>query len=127
MPTRKSPSPNAHGLPSGLRVTLATAKTWQDEKFCLSVACPWCGKTPEDKAHVLSCSDPSAMQVWEMSLKHLKEWLKTQTTYQPITEAILNGLAQWRNPSTQPLNPRLDGWMDQDQIGWSGMLDGWVA
>jgi len=67
------------------------------------------------------------MQVWEMSLKHIKEWLKSQTTYQPIAEAILHRLVQWHNPSTQLFNPTVDGWMDQEQIGWSRMLDGWVA
>jgi len=96
-------------------------------KFHSSAVCPQCGATQEDKAHVLSCSDPLAMQVWKTSHQHLKEWLKTQTTYQPISEAILHRLVQWCNPSTQPLNPRTAGWTDQDQIGWSRMLDGWVA
>jgi len=63
-------------------------------KFQSSAACPRCGETLEDKAHVLLYGDPSATQVWEASLKKLKEWLKSQTTYWLIAKAILQGLAQ---------------------------------
>jgi len=96
-------------------------------KFCLLAACPYCGIMPEDKAHVILCEDPAAMQVRETSLKHLKEWLKSQQTYRSIAEALLQGLAQWHNSSTLQTNPLAKGWVDQMHIGWNGLLDRWVA
>jgi len=85
---RKSLSPNEDGLPSGPQATSVMERIWPDgSSICLT--CPQCGKMLEDKAHVLLCGNSSVMQVWEMSLKHLKEWLKSQTTYRLIAEAIL--------------------------------------
>jgi len=96
-------------------------------KFHLLAACPRCRVMLDNKDHVILCPNPSLMQVWEMSLKQLKEWLQSQNTYWPIAEAILQGLTQWCNYSMLPTTPMVDGWADQEKIGWSGLLDGKVA
>jgi len=49
---------------------------------------------PEDKLHVIQCSNPKTVQSWAASLEKLWEWLKSQNTYKPIIEAIIQGLLQ---------------------------------
>jgi len=123
---RNFPLPSDHGLPSGPWATSALERTWSDgssghQQHALGVARP-------QKTKIMCCYVVILWtQVWEASLKQLKEWLKSKTTYWPITEAILQGLAPWCNPSTAPLKSTVKGWVDQEQIGWSGMLDGWIA
>jgi len=55
-------------------------KNMQRWQFQSSVQCPRCSHPLEDKEHVLTCLDIKACKKWELSLKQLDDWLKSEGT-----------------------------------------------
>jgi len=73
----------------------------------------------KDKLHVIHCPDHIAMQLWETSVQHLWEWLKSQQIYKPTSESNLQGLSQWHNHPqlSNQVHSLAKGWVNWGHIG----------
>jgi len=95
---------------------------WDVDKF------PLCG-APEDASHVYVCTSSGSSMIWDSSLSVLQAWLDNQNTDTAIILALLQGLREWRGhhdhrPLLQPAQLSVD---QQTDIGWSLLLEGWLA
>jgi len=95
--------------------------------FRLSTHCPRCDKEVEDKAHITQCPNAEATSTWQQSLKQLEKWFQESNMAHELSEAILWGLHQWRDPQRKVASPTGPYIMDQVVIGWDQFLDGWLA
>ena len=94
-----------------------------------SVQCPRCGML-EDASHVWKCQGKDANIVWEQALGSLQEWLASVQTDPDITSALCNGLKTWRlgQAFLVPPNHHLYcATLQQGDIGWGNLLEGWIA
>ena len=87
--------------------------------------CPFCGAC-ETVVHVLTCPSAEPSQLWEATMKDLRNWLSDKGTDPFITDSLITGLHTWRqNPDDEFLlqddNPLLSA---QSEIGWNGILEG---
>jgi len=64
-------------------------------KFRLSMQCPQCNATQEDKQHILTCPTLIAQKLWEKSLKSLDLWLQDKATDIVLQEHLLNYRRSW--------------------------------
>jgi len=105
----------------------AHSKNMARWNFRSSTWCPRCEEDSEDKAHITKCPNTDAALTWQQSLKKLATWFRESNTAHEISEAILWGLNQWREPQTHAASPTGQYIADQSAIGWDQFLDGWLA
>jgi hypothetical protein len=94
-----------------------------------SAQCPRCGML-EDASHVWKCQGKDANIVWEQALGSLQEWLASVQTDPDITSALCNGLQTWRLGQAFQVPPNHHLYcatLQQGDIGWGNLLEGWIA
>jgi len=95
--------------------------------FHSSASCPRCGHVLEDKAHITQCTEAEVSSTWQHSLKQLEKWFRESNMAHDLSEAIIWGLQQWRDPQQNTAPPDSQFVLDQMAIGWERFLDGWLA
>ena len=93
--------------------------------------CPRCREeeVEEDVEHLLRCPHEEAQQIWEDSLKELREELDSRHTMPAIKEAICTGLDQWRRSEladfSMPEAPEVVAAFElQCEVGWQSLVEG---
>jgi len=79
----------------------------------------------EDKFHVTWCPQELATREWDLAIKRLKQWFQESHTAHEIVKAIIQGLTQWHNVSTDSARLTLS-FQEQALLGWDKLLDGWL-
>ena len=100
-------------------------------KMETSAACPRCG-ADEDCTHVWECHSPDARWLRMQRLFELESWLDKQQTHPELLKELMNGLRAWsvgvvRMTSYGTSDSIREAVEQQDEIGWSNMIEGWVA
>jgi len=111
---------------SGFFGTGKMMKRWKKRE---TAECPRCGAPVEDDTHILKCPQAAATDLWDKSLKDLREWLKKKGTEPQIREVILDSLSAWRD-GREPTAFRDETceihrlYTMQDEIGWKAAING---
>ncbi len=90
-----------------------------------TAACPRCGISPEDKAHILQCQQEDAMTQWNEAIASLQQWMINKKLDPILTEELINGLQEWCLGSTAPGSTTAS--QQQGILGWDVALDGWLS
>ncbi len=88
--------------------------------------CPCYATQVEDKAHILTCPDKQAWDLWNKSLKQIEDWLKQKGTDTYIQEQLMQTLRTWNlQENIHSDNEHLI--QEQENIGkqyiWDGVVD----
>jgi hypothetical protein len=87
--------------------------------------CPRCGAT-ENVLHIWRCTHDTK-DLWESSMKNLKEWLLASNTHPEMVRSIVDGLNSWRlgNSTGSTHIPWLQAIIDkQNKCGWQNFFEG---
>lgn len=111
-----------HRLPSGVEMVRRKARE--------SSTCPSCHEPFETQQHILTC--PARSSTWQQSLKKLRFWLISHTSFSATTQIILR-LQHWHDftpyPDLPTTTPRAfaQAILAQDLLGWDAFLYGFLA
>ena len=92
--------------------------------------CPRCNMDDEGAAHILRCSHPDALNLWNTAIKDLEPWLTALPTSTAMAAGICAKLRQWHSPYPfVPVNSSLPAdlrplFCDQDNFGWDCFIYG---
>jgi hypothetical protein len=89
--------------------------------------CPRCG-APENVPHIWRCLRDTS-DLWETSMKNLKEWLLSNNTHPEMARMIVEGMSSWRhgNPMATTHIPWLQTIIDrQSKCGWNNFFEGLI-
>jgi hypothetical protein len=100
-------------------------------KMETSAACPRCGED-EDCTHVWECHSPDARWLRMQRLFELESWIDKQQMHPELLKELMNGMRAWsvgvvRLTSYGTSDSIREAVEQQDEIGWSNMIEGWVA
>ena len=92
-------------------------KYWNDS------LCPRCGTMEETTPHLLTCTDPVCIELFNTSITTLTAWFQKTQTDPILADDIIMGLQVWRQ---HPHNPHTilvtEAAKQQSTLGWSHML-----
>jgi hypothetical protein len=96
-----------------------------------SAACPRCGQE-EDCRHVWTCHAPDARWTRLQHIVKLDTWLEQQDTHPALRRELVNGLKAWSVGTQRCTSYRTplhigQALLQQDEIGWTNLLEGCMA
>ena len=94
-----------------------------------SAKCPRCDEEIEDGLHVWLCKGDGVEEVWEASIRKLRQWMTKQKTLPNLAAVVCDRLSAWRHESTpkvhvSPFLGLRDMIKAQDNAGWRCVLEG---
>jgi phage FluMu protein Com len=61
--------------------------------------CPRCGQSNETTAHIIQCTHPEAVTLWETEVNKLHKWMQENIGYPEMIDIICDSLLEWRETS----------------------------
>jgi len=90
-----------------------------------TVECPRHGAAPEDKPHIILCSQQDATDLLTLAISSLKKWLQEEEMDLLLITNLLTSLQEWHSGVT--ISGTLPLTRQQSLIGWEAVMDRWLG